>query len=99
LGKKIIHIFQKSQSDNKDPKLNYQHQRRRITTTRGGWEGTHELAVGMGGDGCERWVVKVERYPTPPPLLRTVPIKREREVTMFYKDMAPKQWQMKVLDK
>jgi hypothetical protein len=88
LGKKIIY-FQKSQSDNKDPKLNYQHHRRRRTT--GGFEeGTHELAVGMGGDGCERWV-QVESYPTPPLLLlRTVPLKRERKVTMFYKDMAPK---------
>jgi hypothetical protein len=55
----------------------------------------------MGGDGCERWV-KAERYPTPPPLLllRTVPLKRERKVTMFYKGYGTKTYgKMKVLDK
>lgn len=63
LGKKIIY-FQKSQSDNKDPKLNYQHHRRRTTTGDGrelmSWRWEWEV-MGVKG-GCKSKAIQPHHY-------------------------------------
>jgi hypothetical protein len=74
----IIKILNSITNTTEEEEQQQEEDGRELTSWRWEWE-----VIGV------KWV-KVERYPTPPLLLRTVPLKKEQKVTMFYKDMAPK---------